>query len=565
MFSIKNLGIVGRTYRQFNRYRHIIFILFKYGFGDVVNMIRLDRTLEAGKHLISRKPAKGIDKLNRAKRIRLAFEELGPTFIKLGQLLSTRSDLISGDYHKELLKLQDEVPPTSYEAIRKIIKSEFGQYPEEIFQYFEKKPLAGASIGQVHKAQLHSGEMVAVKIQRPEIRQLVKTDLEIILNVASILERNVKEFEIHKPTRIVAEFANSLTKEIDYLIEAAHIERFGRQFEGDSTIHVPRVYRKLTCEHIITMEYIEGIKISKVELLQLKGFNLKTVVRKSADLILKQIFIHGFFHGDPHHANIFILPGNVICFLDFGMMGRVNREERENFTNMALQILTGDIRGAVSSLLHHTDYQQEPDKLQLEKDLSVLIDQHLYRPLKELNIARMLQQLLGITLKHELCFKPDLFLMIKALSTAEMLGKELDPEFNLTEHMKPFIKQVQLNRYNPKRIAEDIFESGSELVKFVSGLPGELQDILNQAREGKLKIEFEHQGLHPMLYTHDRISNRIVFAIVLAALIIGSSLIVLSGVPPKWYEIPVIGLGGFVVAGLMGMWLLVSIIRHGKM
>ncbi len=565
MFSIKNLGFFGRAYRQFNRYRHIIFILFKYGFGDVVNMLKLNRYLEAGKHLISQKPAIGIKKLTRAKRIRLVFEELGPTFIKLGQLLSTRSDLISGEYHTELLKLQDEVPPASYEVVRKIIKSEFGQFPEEIFKRFEEKPIAGASIGQVHRAQLKSGEMVAVKIQRPDIRKLVKTDLEIILHVASILERNVKEFEIHKPTQIVAEFANSLSKEIDYLIEAAHIERFSRQFQGDRSIHVPKVYRKLTCEHIITMEYIDGIKISNLEQLQKKAYNLKTIVKHSADLILKQIFIHGFFHGDPHHANIYIMPGNVVCFLDFGMMGRVNREERENFTNMTTQILSGDVKRAVRSLLKHTDYAKEPNKTKLEKDLSVLIDQHLYRPLRELNIARMLRHLLNITYKHELCFKADLFLMIKALSTAEILGKELDPEFDLTEHIKPFVRQVQLDRYNPKRIAEDIVDSGSEFIKFFTGLPGDLQEILNQAREGKLKIEFEHQGLDPMLTSHDQISNRIVFAIVLAALIIGSSLIVLSGVPPKWYEIPIIGLGGFVFAGIMGFWLLISIIRHGKM
>ncbi|MBT7888544.1 MAG: AarF/ABC1/UbiB kinase family protein [Deltaproteobacteria bacterium] len=503
--------------------------------------------------------------MTRAKRIRLVFQELGPTFIKLGQLLSTRSDLISGEYHQELLKLQDQIPPASYEVVRKIIKNEFGKPPEELFRYFEKEPLAGASIGQVHKAQLKTGEMVAVKIQRPDIRKLVMTDLEIVLRLAALLERNIKEFEIHRPTRIVAEFANSLSKEIDYMVETAHIERFKRQFQGDRSIHVPKVYRELTCEHVITMEYIDGIKISEVELLKQKGYNLETIVKRSADLILKQIFIHGFFHGDPHHANVFILPGNVICFLDFGMMGRINREERENFTNLALQIFDGDVKRAVNSLLKHTDYFKEPDKTQFEKDLSVLIDQHLYRPLKNLDIARMLQQLLWITTKHELCFKPDLLLMVKALSTAEILGKELDPNLDLTQHMRPFIRQVQLNRLSPKRITEDILYSGTEFVSFFLNLPGELQDILKQAREGKFKIEFEHQGLNPMLSSHDKISNRIVFAIVLASLIIGSSLIVLSDVPPKWHEIPIIGLGGFVIAGIMGFWLLWSILRQGKM
>ncbi|MBU2513937.1 AarF/ABC1/UbiB kinase family protein [bacterium] len=565
MLSVKNLNIFGRAYRQFNRYRHIFFVLFKYGFGDVIHMLKLDHYLEAGIHVFFRKPTRRVKKMSRAKRIRMAFEELGPTYIKLGQLLSTRSDLLPGEYHDELLKLQDQIPPASFDTIIKTFQTEFGKPPEELFLHFEEKPLAGASIGQVHKAQLKGGEIVAVKIQRPDIRKIIKTDLEIIQRLASFLERNVKEFELHRPTRIVKEFANSLAKEIDYLIEAAHIERFARQFKNDQTIYVPKVYRELTCEHVITMEFIDGIKISEKALLEQKGYDLKVIVKRAADLIMKQIFVEGFFHGDPHHGNVFILPENTICYLDFGMMGRVNQEERENFTNLTLQIFSGDVKNATVSLLKHTTYDKKPDKIQFGKDLSVLIDQHLYRPLKELNIAKMLQQLIGILSKHGLCFKPDLFLMIKALSTAEILGKELDPDFDLPEHMRPFIKRVQQSMNNPVRIATDFIHSGSEYVHLLKSLPGELQEILNQAKEGKFKIEFEHHGLTPMLATHDKVSNRIVFAIVLAALIIGSSLIVLSGVPPKWHNIPIIGLSGFVIAGIMGFWLLWSILRHGKM
>ncbi len=565
MLSLKNLNIFGRAYRQFNRYRHIFFVLFKYGLGDVIHMLKLDHYLEAGIHVFFRKPTRRVKKMSRAKRIRLAFEELGPTYIKLGQLLSTRSDLLPGEYHDELLKLQDEVPPAPYDIIKNTIQTKFGKSPEELFLHFEQIPLAGASIGQVHKAQLKSGEIVAVKIQRPDIRKIIKTDLDIILRLASFLERNVKEFELHRPTRIVMEFANSLAKEIDYLIEAAHIERFARQFKNDQTIYVPKVYRELTCEHVITMEYIEGIKVSETTLLEQKGYDLTLIVKRATNLILKQVFVEGFFHGDPHHANIFVLPGNIICFLDFGMMGRVNQEERENFTDLTLQVFGGEVKNVVVSLLKHTIYDKEVDKNRLEKDLSVLIDQHLYRPLGELDVARMLQQLIAIISKHGLCFKPGLFLMIKALSTAEILGKELDPEFNLPEHMRPFIKRVQQSMNSPVRIAEDFIHSGLEYVHFFKDLPGELQDILKQVKDGKFKIEFEHRGLAPMLSTHDKVSNRIVFAIVLAALIIGSSLIVLSDIPPKWYNIPIIGLSGFIIAGFMGFWLLWSILHHGKM
>ncbi|MCP4757110.1 MAG: AarF/ABC1/UbiB kinase family protein [Proteobacteria bacterium] len=565
MLSIRRIGILGRAYRQFNRYRHILYILIKYGFGDLIDILNIEHYLEIGIHLISRKPVENVEKMTRAKRIRLVFEELGPTFIKLGQLLSTRSDLIPEDLGLELLKLQDQVPPVSYEAIRKIVKSELGRYPEEVFAQFGETPIAAASIGQVHKAVLPNAEEVAVKIQRPDIRKTIETDLEIMLHLATLLERNIEEFNVHHPTKIIEEFAISLEKEIDYIIEASHIERFARQFIGDDTIYVPKIFHDFSTERILTMEYIDGTKISEIDVLKREGYDLKKILKSVADSILKQIYIHGFFHADPHPANIFILPQNIVCFLDFGMMGRVSREERENFTDLTMRIIRGDAKQVVSSVLKHVSFEREPDRNQLEKDLSAMIDQHLYHPLKEIHIGRVLQQLITVTTKHRLSFKADLFLMMKSFSIVESLGESLDPDFDIIENATPFAKKVQRGRFSPKRLTEDMVFSGAEFLKFFMELPGELQDILNQAKQGKFKIEFEHHGLDPMLSSHDRISNRIVFAIVLAALIIGSSLVVHSGIPPKWHGIPIIGLSGYIVAAIMGFWLLLSILRRGKM
>lgn len=565
MLSIRKIGVLGRAYRQFKRYRHILFIFVKYGFGDLIAMLKIDRYLGIGIHLISRKPSQNVKKMTRAKRIRLVFEELGPTFIKFGQLLSTRSDLIPDDLGLELLKLQDQVPPISYDKIKEIIKSELGQYPEELFKFFERKPIAAASIGQVHRALLKNSEPVAVKIQRPDIRKLIETDLEIMMHLASLLERNVEEFNVHRPTKLVDEFANSLEKEIDYIIEASHMERFARQFINEDTIYIPKVFRELTTEHVLTMEYIKGIKVSKMAELTKAGYDLKTTMKQISDLILKQIFVHGFFHADPHPGNVFIMPGNIICFLDFGMMGHVNREERENFSEMILQMIRGDIKRLAVNVLKHVYYEKEPERSQLERDLSLLMDQYLFRPLKEINVGRMLQQFVAITTKHRLSFKPDLFLMMKAFSTTESLAERLDPDFDIIHQVRPFIKQVHSSRFSPKRITEDVLYTATEFVKFFADLPRELQEILHQARTGKIKIEFEHRGLTPMLSTHDRISNRIIFAIVLSSLIIGSSLVVLSGIPPTWNSIPIIGISGYIVAAIMGFWLLWSILRHGKM
>ncbi len=565
MLSIRKIGIIGRTYRHLNRYRQILSVLFKYGFGDLVDTLKIEQYLGIGLQMVSRKRRDQIERLTRAERVRMTLEELGPTFIKLGQILSTRPDLIPLEYIKELSKLQDQVPPVPYDDVKEVIRSGTGQFPEELFQHFEQTPLAAASIGQVHKAQLRDAEEVAVKVQRPGIRRIIEVDLEIMLHLAALMERHVEELENQHPTRIVEEFARSLEKEINYTIEATHIERFGRQFIDDETVYVPKVFRGITTERILTMEYIEGIKASEVDRLRQEGYDLQKIARRGANLIMGQIFVHGFFHADPHPGNIFILPNNVICYIDFGMMGRISHQEREDFADLVVNIIRRDEKKLADAVLKLTYYHEEPDRSELERDLVEFIDQHLYRPLKELEIGRLLQQLLEILTSHRLGLKPDLFLMIKALSSVEGLGRMLDPDFDIIEHAKPFILSIQSSRLNPIKIAGDIIDSGTGFVQFMKEVPGELRVILKQVREGKIKIEFEHRGLDPILFTQDRTSNRIAFAIVLASLIIGSSLIVLSDIPPKWQEIPIIGLAGFIVAGVMGFWLLVSILRRGRM
>jgi ubiquinone biosynthesis protein len=565
MLSIRKIGVIGRTYRHLNRYRQILRVLFKYGFGDLIDILKIEQYLEIGLQMISRKRREKIEKLTRAERLRMALEELGPTFVKLGQILSTRPDLIPFEYIKELSKLQDQVPPFPYDDVRETIKSETGKLPQEIFEHFDETPLAAASIGQVHRATLKDGEAVVVKIQRPGIHKIIEVDLEIMLHLAGLMERHLEELEAYRPTRIVEEFARSLEKEINYRTEASHIERFARQFMDDETVYIPKVFRQMSTQRILTMEYVEGIKASEVERLQKEGYDLPEITRRGTGLIMKQIFEFGFFHADPHPGNILALPNNVIGLLDFGMVGRISRQEREAFSDLVTQVIRGDEKKVADAVLNLTNYDKEPDRIEFERDFAELIDQYLYRPLKELEIGRLLQQLLEILTKYRLGLKPDLFLMMKALSTVEGLGAMLDPDFQLIKHAEPFIRHIQLRRFNPKTIAGDMIDTGSELFTLLKEIPREVRGILKQAKEGKVKIEFEHKGLEPVLFTHDRTSNRIAFAIVLAALIIGSSLITLSDIPPKWNDIPIIGLAGFIIAGVMGFWLLVTILRRGRM
>ncbi|MBU0910432.1 MAG: AarF/ABC1/UbiB kinase family protein [Proteobacteria bacterium] len=565
MLNIRKIGVIGRTYRNLGRYRQILSVLFKYGFDEFVDILKIEQYLEISLPMLFKKEPKVSEKMSRPERIRRVLEELGPTFIKFGQILSTRPDLIPLEYIKELAKLQDDVPSFSYEEVCEVITKELGQPPEVVFQSFEKEPFAAASIGQVHRARLPNNEDVVVKVQRPGIQEIIETDLEIMLHLASLMERHLEEFEVQRPSRIVSVFARSIEKEINYLLEAANIERFARQFLADQTVYIPKVYRQYSTKRVITMEFVDGIKASEVETLQEGGYDLKMLASNGAALIMKQIFLHGFFHADPHPGNLFILPGNIICFLDFGMMGRISRKERTDFADLVMRVVSRDEKKVVDSILKITYQQDQPDREILEIDTTELMDRYVGLPLKDLEVGVVMHHLLEIISRHRLSLKPSFYLLVKATSTIETVGGMLDPDFDIIQHAEPFIKTIQMERFNPRKIMGDIIESGTELVQLFQEIPAGLRDVLSLTRQGRIKIEFEHRGLES-LYEHlEQITNRLAFAIVLAAQIIGSALIVLADLPPKWNGIPIIGLVGFLLAGIMGFWLLVSMLRHGKM
>jgi len=565
LFSIRKLGAIGRTYRHLNRYHRILRVLFKYGFDDLIERLHIDQYLESGLQMINRKPRSQVQRLSRPERLRMAMEELGPTFVKLGQLLSTRPDFIPPDYLTELAKLQDNVPAFSYQEVVDIFAEEFGKTPEDVFAHFDQQPFAAASIGQVHRARLEDGTEVVLKVQRPGIENTIAVDLEILAHIAGLMEEHLEEVQGHRPTAIVHEFARSLSREIDFSIELTNIQRFARQFEGNEDIHVPLVYPQLSSERILVLEYVDGIKASDLESLRRKGRDLKLIAERGANLVMEQIFVHGFFHADPHPGNILVLPQDVICFIDFGQMGRLNLKDREEFTDLVLNLVGGNERKVTKGVLKLTIQYGEVDHDGLARDLGELMDQYLYKPLKELAAGKILQDLLDLVTRHGLSLRPNLYLMMKALSTVEGVGLQLDPDMELISLARPFMQKIKTGRIKPKRLAEEMGETGSEYLSLIRELPGELRTILQQLRDGRMKLEFEHRGLHALGLALDRVSNRISFAIVLAAQIIGSSLIILSDIPPKWNGIPVIGMVGFLIAGIMGFWLLLSIIRHGRM
>lgn len=565
MISIRKIGIIGRTYRHLNRYRQILAVLFRYGFGDLVETLKIEQYIEIGLQMISRKRRERLEKLSRAERVRMALEELGPTYIKLGQVLSTRPDLVSVDFVNEFAKLQDRAPVVEYEEILQTIENELNRPLSEAFTKFDPTPLASASIGQVHRASLPNGDEVAVKIQRPGIEKIIEVDLEIMLHLATLAERHVEELSFHQPVRIVEEFARTIEREMDYTVEAGSMERVAGQFLSDPTVYVPKIYRHVSTHHVLTAEYIEGIKVSNIDRLCEAGYNCQLITRRGADVLLKQIFTFGFFHADPHPGNVFVLPGNVICLLDFGMMGAVDRSTREIFVSLVDSLIKQDEPRATQVLLKLTDWDDEPDVVLLEKDVADFISRHLYRPLKDVQLGKLLQHLLELATKHRMRIPPDIFLMLKALSQVENVARMLYPEFDIIQKAAPFIRQVRLSRLSPKRLADDAVRLVEQSYEFLTDFPKDLLELSRSLRQKKLSFTLVMKDLDKMLATHDQISNRISFAIIIAALIIGSALIVISNMPPLFYGISVIGLIGFLAAGFLGIWLLVAIIKKGRL
>ncbi|MBC8432962.1 MAG: AarF/ABC1/UbiB kinase family protein [Desulfobacterales bacterium] len=565
MLSIRKIGVVGRTYRHLSRYRQILAIFFKYGFGDLIELLKIEQYIEVGLQLISSKRRDRVEKLSRAQRVRMAIEELGPTYIKLGQVLSTRPDLVPAQFIKELAKLQDNVPPFGFSEVSRIIEAEFGVPLKKLFEYFDENSFASASIGQVHRARLADGETVAVKVQRPGIKKIIEVDLEIMLHLATLMERNIEEMSLFRPVKIVEEFARTLEKEIDYTIEATSMERFGRNFLADPSTYVPKVFRDTSSERVLTMEFMEGIKISDIDRIDKAGYDRELITVRGADFFLKQVFEHGFFHADPHPGNIFVLPDNVICLLDFGMTDSIDRQTREEFVDLIESVVHQHESRTAQVLLKLTSWDYKPDIRRLEKDVADFMGQHLYKPLKDIEIGKLLNRLLELVSRHRLIVPPDIFLMMKALTTIEGVALMLNPDFDMVRQTAPFIEQVKLARFYPGRIAGDVIKLGSDMLQFAHRFPKDMLEIMRLIRQQKLAVQMEHKGLETMLATYDQISNRISFSIIIAALIIGSALIVISAIPPLFYGISLIGIIGFLAAALMGIWLLVAILRKGRL
>jgi len=560
--KLTSTGIAHPRIRRIKRYVQVVRILAKYGFGQLLDDARLWEKANIERRILRRHPTE-FAHLTRAERVHLAFEELGPTFIKIGQFLSTRPDLVPQDFIPELEKLQSDVATIPSDLIKAVICSELGRPVEEIFASFDDEPLAAASLSQVHRATLKTGETVAVKVQRPNVAALVAVDLEIMRSISDSMERHLERARMVNLSGLFREFSVNIRKELNFKTEANHLRRFARNFAEDPTVHIPTTYPELCTRRVLVMEYIQGINISKTDELVRQGYDLKLIAKRGVDVALKSAFEHGFFHADPHPGNIFVLPGNIICLLDFGMMGVLSARDRDSLAKLVAHIADLDEKAIMRAVLDLSESKGVVREAELELALSSLVQEYATLPIRDWSLGDFLRELMGITRAHHLRFRSHLVWLLKAIATIEDVAHRLEPDFDIVSSVAPHARRLLRRRYSPLRQFREFRSTMIDLIDLAKDLPGETRAILRQMKEGQIKIQFEHVGLDSMRKTIDRASNRLSIAMILSALIIGSSIIVLSKVPPMVSDISAIGIVGYLIAGVLGLWLVISIHRSG--
>lgn len=546
------------------RYLNIVRVLSSYGFDHVLEMIGLSDLVTKSRRFL-RHENSDITRFSAAERMRMALEELGPTFIKLGQILSTRPDVIPPSFVREFEKLQDNVPSFSYDDVVKQLEEELGGPAEQFFAEIDRTSLAAASIAQVHRARLVGGEDVVIKVRRPGVVELVESDINALLGLATLAERHIPSSELYDPVGVVREFARSIRREMDFAREGHTIEKFQENLSDVKGLHFPRVYWPQTARGVLTLEYVDGIKVSDLDALVKRGFDRKLIARRGADTFLEMVLVHGYFHGDPHPGNVLIMPGNVICMLDYGIVGRLDDELRKFLSDILFAIIKRDMDEVVSLLLFAGDIPDTLNVRALKHDLFNFIDGYYEIPLQEIEVGRMLMEFIDIVVLYNIRIQPDLMLLAKALVIVEGMGRNLDPDFNMVEHLRPFMEKALRRRYSPRRVSQEFNSVLLSYLNLARNLPRDLKEIVNRINRNKFKIDLEHRGLDRFITDFDRSMNRLSSSLILAALIIGSSLIMQTDKGPKLLGFPVPAFLGYTVAGMLGLWLVYAIIRSGRL
>jgi ubiquinone biosynthesis protein len=558
------LGSFGEEKPNLKRLREIISVLAKYQFGNILEGSGLKKRFYIP-YISSKKSEDDLDS-KAPERFRLALEELGTTFIKLGQVLSTRPDLVGKDVADELAKLQDEVPPFPFESVKTVVEEDLGDSLEKIFPEFEETPIASASIAQVHEAKLKDGTRVAVKVQRLNLEKQIKKDIVIMRYLARQADKRVTDLKYYNIPGIVDEFERVIEKEMDFEQEARNIERFRTLFEDDNNVYAPEVYGNYSARRVLTMEFIDGVKITEISKSSFK-VDPKKIAKIGTDCYFKQIFMHGFFHADPHPGNLLILPNNVLCYVDFGMVGHLDKEFMDNLVELFVFTLNYDVKGMINQLRYMRLIDQDTNIDEMKYDLIDLLDKYYGAEIKD--VGGMINEFSKPTIlvKHKIKLPKDFILLGRVLSMAEDLGVKLDPSFNGIEVARPLIKKLLKKRLSPLRLLDYQTRYLFELEHLIKDLPETINQVFLRIEEGKIKAELEFKELDKFSLHLEKITNRITLALIVSSLIIGSSLILQTnkGMPMPVIGFSTVGMVIFIIAAIFALTIALSTLRNGKL
>ncbi len=549
--------------RDLSRLHEITSTLIRYGGGDLVRLLGLSGLVESAGRMLHWQENAELRALEPAVRARRALEELGPTFVKLGQVLATRVDVFPPNWIAEFEKLQSAVPPVAFDDVRTEAEQALGRPLQEVFTGVETGAFAAASIAQVHRAGLPDGTPVVLKIRRPGIGPKIEADLRIVGHIARLMESEMPELRRYQPVQIVEEFAKSLRREMDLAFEARHMDKFRENFAGVDYVVIPRVYWEWTSEAMNVQERIEGVPGTDLTAVDAAGYDRRLLAARAADSVLKMILVDGYFHADPHPGNVFYLPGNRIAMLDFGMVGRLSEARRDQIVDLLAALSRRDERGVMDVVIDWTGDAVVSEE-RLAADIGSLIFNYDKVPLKDINVGQLLNELTAIMREHSIIVPSDLTLLFKALITLEGYGRQMDPEFRMVEHLTPFVRRLIFDRYKPKALAKRAERGLGDALSLVSDLPRDLVRLVKEVRRGKFKIELDLKRLDHFGHQLDRSSNRLTLGVLIAALIVGSSIVMTVEGGPTLFGLPLFGLLGFLGACFLSVALFFSIWRSGR-
>ncbi len=558
-----------RFRKSANRIRQIINVFLKYGFGKVIDQIHLGRFIPFRSRIKTFGQWPPVKSPSAPEQLRMAFAELGPSFIKLAQILSSRPDLITTRFADEFKKLQDRVPPFPTDEAFRIIEDETGKKLEEVFATVDRVPIAAASIAQVFQGKLLDGSDIIIKVQRPRIREQIETDIGILFYAASLLEKYLPESNFFNPTGIVEEFARTVRKELDFLEESRNCLRFRKYFETMPDVFIPNIFEKFTTHKIIVMERVEGVRIDDIEGIIRLGLDRPKLAKAGVNAYFKMILEDGFFHADPHAGNIFAMPSGKIGFMDFGIVGRVSLELRETMANTFLALINKDFDSLVDQYIElglvpeHVDL--DAFRREFKADLWEFLEPLYGMTIKEINFAEYLDIVTHLAIKHKMKIPSDLLLINKAMLILENIGRELDPDFDFISVAEPYASKIVRERLKPGRLFTKARKNAMEITDFAVLFPKQLRQIVRKVLKDDFHIKMTHIGLDRLIRDMDRSSNRIAFGMIISAILLSSAIMHSTGAGPTILGFSLLGMSAFFFALVLGVWLIISIIRSGRL